>query len=135
MVGATSRMDGTIFQDQVTQLEILGDWYGPRKHLFSESVPARYGRREPPGVRVSPGSFRTIACEQGNDILLHLINMEASTKPVIVELRGKRWEKVREALLEPEGKRVDVHREHGFAGITITPDHSDPVDTIVRLRY
>ena len=135
MVGATSRMDGTIFPDQVKQLEILGDWYGPRKHLFSESVPARYGRREPPGVRVSPGSFRTIACEQGNDILLHLINMEASMKPVTVELKGKRWEKVREALLEPEGTRVDVHREHGFAGIKITPDHSDPVDTIVRLRY
>ena len=134
LVGATSRMDGTIFGDQVAQLEILGDWYGPRKHLFSESVPQRYGRREPPGVRVMPGSFRTIACEQGSDTLLHLVNMDASTKPVSVELKGRRWEKVREALLETEGTRLEVKREQGSARITIAPDRSDPVDTIVRLR-
>jgi hypothetical protein len=134
MVGATSRMDGTIFPDQVAQLETLGGWYGPRKRLFTDSVPARYRRREPPGVRVSPGSFRAIACEQGSDLLLHLINMKASMKPVTVELKGRRWGKFRDAFIEPEGTRVEVYRERGFASITIPPDRSDQVDTIVRLR-
>lgn len=135
MIGATSRMDGTIFGDQVAQLEILGDWYGPRKHLFTGAVPACYRRREPPGVRVSPRSFKAIACEQGQDVLLHLVNMDASTKPVKVELRGRRWEKCREALLEPEGMPVDLQRESGIVMLTIPADHSDPVDTIVRLRH
>lgn len=88
MVGAASQMDGTIFPDQVAQLELLGDWYGPRKHLFTDSVPARYRGGEPPGVSISPGSLKAIACEQGSDVLLHLVNMDASTKAVTVEFKG-----------------------------------------------
>jgi alpha-L-fucosidase len=133
LIGATSRMDGTIFPEQVEQLGILGDWYGPRKHLFAGAVPARYRRREPPGVKVSPGSFRAIACEQGSDILLHLVNMVGCTGPVTVELKGRRWSGFNRASLEPEGSRVDVLREDGTARVTILLERSDPIDTIVRL--
>jgi alpha-L-fucosidase len=134
VVGATSRMDGSIYEDQVKQLEILGDWYGPRKHLFTGSVPARYRRREPPGVEVSPASFRTVACENDKGMLLHLVNMEGSTKPVTVELSGRMWKGFRSASLEPQGTRLEMHREPSLSSIKIPADLCDRVDTIVRLE-
>jgi hypothetical protein len=133
-MGVTSKLDGSIYPDQVTQLGILGEWYTPRKHLFAESAPASYRRREPPGVVVKPASFRTTACEHGPDTLLHLFNMHQSARPVVVELKGARWANVRGAVIEPEGHRLDATRDDGGARLVVPREHSDPVDTILRLE-
>jgi hypothetical protein len=132
--GVTSKLDGGIYPDQVTQLGILGDWYSPRKHLFAESVPARYRRREPPCVKVKPASFKTTECVNGSDTLLHLFNMRGAAGPVAVELKGVRWETVRTVVLEPEGRRLDLVRDHDRARVVVPPECCDPVDTILRLK-
>jgi hypothetical protein len=127
-------LDGSIFADQVTQLGILGDWYIPRKRLFAESVPGRYRRREPQGVRIKPAGFKTTACEHGPDTLLHLFNMHGSTKPVVVELKEELCEKVRGVVIEPGGSRLDIIRDQNRARLVVPPEFSDPVDTILRLE-
>jgi hypothetical protein len=133
-MGVTSKLDGSIFADQVTQLGILGDWYIPRKRLFAESVPGRYRRREPQGVRIKPAGFKTTACEHGPDTLLHLFNMHGSTKPVVVELKEELCEKVRGVVIEPGGSRLDIIRDQNRARLVVPPEFSDPVDTILRLE-
>jgi alpha-L-fucosidase len=132
--GVTSKLDGSIFSDQIMQLGILGDWYLPRKPLFTGSVPARYRRREPPGVHVKPGSFRTAACVHGRDKLLHLFNMKGYRGPVVVELRGSQFERVRSAIVEPGGTRLDVIRVQDCGRLEVPAELSDPVDTILRLE-
>jgi len=132
--GVTSKLDGSIYPDQVTQLGILGDWYVPRKRLFAESAPARYRRREPRDVEVRPAGFKTTACVHGRDTLLHLFNMSRSTGPVAVELKGKLGADVRGAVLEPTGTRLDVTQKQQGSLLIVPPEFSDPVDTILRLE-
>ncbi|MDI6830139.1 MAG: hypothetical protein QME88_02270 [Actinomycetota bacterium] len=115
-------------------LVILGEWYGLRKRLFMQSVPARCRRREPPGVAVSPAGFRAIACEHGGDLLLHLVNMRGSSGPVEVELEGGMWKGPRSASLEPQGTGVEINRGPGPMGLGMPSELVDRIDAVVRLR-
>lgn len=133
-MGVTSELDGSIYADQVTQLGILGDWYMPRKRLFAESVPARYRRREPPGVSVKPAGFKVTACAHGPDTLLHLFNMRRSAEPIVVELKWGLCENVRGAVLEPAGLRLDIVRGQAGVRLVVPAEFSDPIDTILRLE-
>ena len=133
-IGITSQMDGSIFPDQVRQLEILGDWYGPRKSIFSDSVPMTYLREQPAGVRVHQSGFRILACKYADDVLLHVINMEGTNGPVTIELTGKRWQGARQAFLEPHHLELPLDKSNGITSITLDRDQTDSIDTLVRLQ-
>lgn len=132
--GVTSKIDGGIYPDQAAQLGVLGEWYIPRRKLFGDSVPARYRRREPTGLRVRPAGFKTVACVCGTDTLLHLFNMRESTGPIVVEFKGRAHAGLRGAVLEPAGVRLDMVRGRGMARLVVPAEHCDPVDTILRLE-
>jgi hypothetical protein len=80
-LGVAERMEGGVYPDQLKQLRLLGEWYVPRKRLFTESVPLRYRGREPRSVIVDTPGIRVIACSHEGDYLVHLINMEGGTRP------------------------------------------------------
>ena len=95
---------------------------------------ARYRRREPPGVAVRPAGPRTVACESGGDVLLHLLNMDGSTGPVTVELSGRMGRVFRSASLEPQDTHLEMRREQSLSRIEIPAGLCDRIDTIVRLK-
>jgi hypothetical protein len=133
-IGATPRMDGSIYPDQVRQLEIIGDWYSARQHLFNKSVPMTYGTEQPAGVRVDNEAFRVIASEHSGDTLIHLINMNGSPGPVSLSFSVKRWQDTTRVMLEPDARPLDLNRSPQGISITLTLDMVDPVDTILRLQ-
>jgi alpha-L-fucosidase len=133
-IGVTSLMDGSLHPDQVKQLKIIGEWYGPRRALFGESAPLRYSGQEPAGVEVHPESVRAIACRWREDTLLHLVNIDGATRPMKIRLRGKPWDMAGQVCLEPGGREVEVDRSGGAAEMLIRPENIDPVDTILRLE-
>jgi len=132
-MGVTAQMDGSVYPDQVEQLKVLGDWYGPRRALFAESVPLRYRFREPIGVIVHPESVRPIACRRGDDLLLHLINMEGATRPVELSLHGGFWNTVERAYLEPSGRELPIEKSREKIKAIILPEDIDRADIILRL--
>ena len=132
-LGVAERMEGGVYPDQLKQLRLLGKWYLPRKRLFTESVPLRYRGREPRSVIVDTPGIRVIACSHEGDYLVHLINMEGSTRPFSVVFRGGTWRDVKSVGLEPSGVEIPVERSGGNFRVRIAGD-IDPVDTILRLR-
>lgn len=126
--GVTARMDGTVHPEQVKQLGILGDWYRPRRGIFGGSAPVAYGRSTPPGITVYPESVRPVLCTRSGDFILHLLNVDGATRPIRLELKGRRWRGVERAILEPAGEELDI--TGGTA--LIRRGDVDPVDTIVR---
>jgi hypothetical protein len=133
-IGVTSLMDGTIYPDQVKQLKILGDWYVPRRALFAGAVPLRYRFREPLGVQVHPESVKVIACKRGDDLMLHLINMEGATRPIELSLHGGFWNRVEQAYLEPSGRELPLEKSREKVEAMIRSEDVDRVDTILRLE-
>ena len=132
-LGVTERLEGGIYPDQVRQLKMLGAWYIPRKKLFTESVPLRYRGREPRTVTVdNPGSIKIIACRHEDDILIHLINMDGSKRPIDVRFRGGAWGDVKKITMEPSGRELPIERSgNGFR--VVVSGEIDPVDVILRL--
>ena len=132
-LGVAERMEGGVYPDQLKQLRLLGKWYLPRKRLFTESVPLRYRGREPRSVIVDTPGIRVIACSHEGDYLVHLINMEGSTRPFSVVFRGGTWRDVKSVGLEPSGVEIPVERRVDGFRLRIGSE-IDPVDTILRLR-
>jgi len=133
-IGASAQLDGGLYPDQVTQLKILGEWYQPRKKLFANSVPLRYRSEQVPGVKVTPASVKTIAVRNKGDILLHLINLDGVTRPVVVEFKGRRWKNIVGISLEPSGNSLPLDSGGGKVTTTVRQEDIDPVDVILRLR-
>ncbi|MDI6874789.1 alpha-L-fucosidase [Candidatus Solincola sp.] len=133
-VGASAQLNGELYPDQVKQLKMLGEWYKPRKKLFTESIPLRYRRREVPGIRISPPSVKSMACIHGGNVLLHLVNMDGITRPIVVEFKGRRWGNIARIYLEPTRKELGVERNDKGVRVVIRPEDIDPVDIILRLK-
>lgn len=132
-VGAAAQMDGSIFPDHVTQLEILGEWYQPRKGLFTEAEPLRYEGDYPEGVTVDHSRFRAVASRYGDDRLLHLVNFDGQEVAVEMRLSRDSWEEITGAYIEPEHRQVDISESGSYFQILLNPADVDPVDTIIRL--
>lgn len=131
--GVTAQMDGTIYPDQIEQLAILGDWYKPRKHLFTESEPLRYRSSRVPGVKVSAEGLRTVCALQDGDHILHLVNLTGIRNDVTVVLDGKSWRAVRRIVLEPEGHELAFSRNERDCRLCVRSEQLDEVDTIIRI--
>jgi hypothetical protein len=133
-LGVTSQMDGSLYPDQVRQLRLLGEWYIPRKKLFTESLPLCYRGREPGAITTNNRkNIRIIACRNEDDILIHLINMEGSTRPVDVRFRGGMFSYMKKAVMEPSGRELPVEQTANGFRVMLRED-IDPVDTILRIR-
>ena len=63
-------------------------------------------------------------------VLLHIINMKGKSEPVEITLKGKRWEGVQSAYLEPEHRQVEVRRRGSNKIIIISKGDVDHIDTI-----
>jgi len=133
-IGATSQLNGDIYPDQVKQLKILGEWYKPRKKLFTDSVPMRYRGEQVPGIKIHPQSVKSIACANGGDVLVHLINMDGVTRPVVVEFKECRWKNIKRICLEPSQKELKLEKGNKIIKTVIWPEDIDPVDIILRLE-
>ena len=133
-IGVTEQLKGGIYPDQLKQLKMLGAWYVPRKKLFVESVPLRYRGKEPRTIHVDhPQSIKVIACRHEDDTLIHLINMDGSTRPISVLFKGGTWGDVRKITMEPSGREVPMKRSGNELRVAIR-EEIDPVDVILRLR-
>ena len=133
-IGVAEQLNGGIYPDQIRQMELLGDWYVPRKGLFADSVPLRYRGREPGGVTTHPTGFKAIPCRFGADIMLHLINMDGATKPVKIQLKGNPWENINAIVMEPSGRELSIEKSGRKTEIVIK-ENIDPVDIILRLKF
>jgi hypothetical protein len=133
-IGASAPLEGDAYPDQVKQLKIPGEWYRPRKKLFTDSVPRRYRSEQVPGVKASPSSAKTIATGNDGDILLHLVNVDGVTRPIVVEFRGRRRKNLAGFFLEPARKELIRERIAGVVKRTMRPGNIDPVDMILRLK-
>ena len=133
-LGVTSQMEAGVYPDQVKQLKMLGAWYIPRKKLFTESVPLPYRGREPRTVIAdNHGSIKIIACRHEDGILIHLINIDGSTRPIDVRFRGGTWADMKKVTMEPTGRELPIEQtSKGFR--VVVNGEIDQVDTILRLR-
>jgi alpha-L-fucosidase len=132
-IGATSQLNGDIYPDQIKQLKILGEWYKPRKKLFTDSVPMHYRGEQAPGIKVQPTSVKSIASLNGKDVLIHLINMDGAIRPIVVEFKGRRWKNIARICLEPTQKELKLEKGDNVIKTIISPEDNDPVDIILRL--
>jgi len=133
-IGVSAQMDGNLYPDQVKQLKILGEWYKPRKKLFTDSCPMRYRCEQVPGIKIWPPSVKSIASINNSDILVHLINMDGVTTPIVVEFKGRRWNDISSIYLEPGRKELELEKGNNLIKTVILPEENDPVDIILRLR-
>jgi len=131
--GTSALMDGSLYPDHVRQLEILGQWYTPRKELFLGSFPIRYLGFAAKGVSVNNKDFKTVTCFYKDGVLLHLINMKGKSEPVEIILKGGRWNGARSAYLEPVSRRIDISNRDSNRVIALSKDDIDSVDTIIYL--
>ena len=126
-------MNGDIYPDQVKQLKILGEWYKPRKKLFTDSVPMRYRGEQVPGIKIHPPSVKSMASINGRDILVHLVNMDGVTRPIVVDFKGRRWKNITRICVEPAQKDLKLEKGNNVIKTVIRPEDNDPVDIILRL--
>ena len=130
LIGVGTELSGETMPDHVKQMEYIGEWYKPRKTLFTEATPLKYSGDRPPGVTGYPKDFGAVAAKSGNDVLLHLLNFTSAKGPVTLQFQGEPWRGAKKVYLEP------THQELAFANnqITLARDQIDPIDTIIRLK-
>jgi len=131
MVGVATVLSGEVIPDHARQIEYVGQWYLPRKALFTGATALRYPGDRPPGVRgYSTRDFGAVAARLGNDTLLHLINFTGATGPVTLTFKGEPWQGADKAFLEPAGQELPITNHQ----LTLTPDQVDQIDTIIRFQ-
>ncbi len=133
-IGATAKLDGDIYADQVKQLEMLGEWYIPRKKYFRASVPLKYRTIEPDFVAVSGPVFRKVAARADGDVLIHLINMKGLSVDLRVEVSLSQLNKFSRVRIAPSDESLDVERSVNGIIVKIPKAMVDPVDTILVLK-
>ncbi len=136
--GVPSKMNGTFNEKLVEQLEILGNWYLPRKHLFVDATPMDYKGRGVQGIDVENKNFRTCATHLGEDHLLHLFWLFGKPEagmPLKVVLNKKNWSHIQRVVLEPNGVEIPIRKtDHGYH-FQVNAGDIDMADTIIRLSY
>jgi len=130
LIGVGTELSGSVIPDHVRQMERIGEWYSPRKALFTDAVALKYAGDRPPGVSGYSKDFGAVATRIGGDHLLHLINFTGGGGPVTLELTGSPWQGADNAYLEPSHEEVSI----SGGRITLSKDQIDPIDTILRFE-
>jgi len=135
LIGVGTGMDGAVLPDHVRQMEIVGEWYRPRKELFRNAEPVPYPGLNAPGVSgFDEKKFGTIMSTLGNDKLLHLINFHGDKGPLTLRLKGPEWREAKKVFLEPGHREIAVNKSKGAIEVSLTAEQIDPVDTILRFE-
>jgi alpha-L-fucosidase len=129
------KMDGYIFDDNVRQMRIVGDWYRPRKHLFQGTTPLRYEGDTAPGISGLPEGYKTIASKQGDDVLIHIIKVDGSETLSEIWISKDEWPEIKEVYLEPGHRSLQMEKRDGSISLYLDESCVDPVDTIIRLQF
>lgn len=133
-IQANMDLSGRVFDDHVRQIELVGEWYKPRKILFNESTPLTYDGNSAPGIKELPEGYGAIASQSGEDVLIHIIKREGEERVSTVAISETQWGQIQTVFLEPGHHTLDVEREEGIVRIRLEESQVDPVDTILRLE-
>ena len=130
LIGVGTLLSGEVMPDHVRQVEYIGEWYKPRKKLFTEAEALKYRGDRPPGVSGYSKDFGAVAAKLGNDTVLHLIAFTNVTGPVTLTFQGDLWQGAKNIYLEP------AHQELSFPNsqITLAANQIDQIDTILRFE-
>jgi len=131
VIGAAPQMDGSIYPDHVKQLELLGEWYKPRKNIFRDGVPMDYHGKVP-GIRGYDEKIYVSASRSKSNYLIHLFNLGVNSD-VTLQFDKKFWPKIDEIYVEPQHERVQAEDLRTETKVTIPREHLDPVDTILSI--
>ena len=135
LIGAATGLDGAVLPEHVRQLEIVAEWYKPRRELFQNAEPMKYAGDTPPGVSGYPKEyFGAVATRLGDDRLIQLVNFSGRSARIVLKLTGD-WEKFDKAYLEPGHRELSVEKSGSALLIPLCPCILDPVDTIIRLVH
>lgn len=132
-IGVAAQMDGNIYPDHIRQLELVGEWYRPRRELFTEATPMDYRGQRIPGVSGYGKHMRAVGSRQGNDHLIHLFNLAVDVSPVKLWFDLMYWSHIDRIYLEPGNMELTLERTNEFAQVTIPASSVDRIDTILRV--
>lgn len=140
--GLPSQMDGVLYPEPARHVAMVGNWYQPRRSLFTEAIPMKYRGDGVPGIEVSEMGFGTIGSIYENDRLIHIFNFHGAKKPLTIRFFDRYWGNIRQILLEPAGKELEIRRQTWqplpFAprttDIVIPEEDIDLVDNIIRIK-
>jgi len=130
VIGVGTELSGQVMPDHIKQVEYIGEWYKPRKHLFTEATALKYKGDHPPGVSGYSRDFGAVVSKLGNDTLLHLIKFSSAQTPLTLKFKGELWDAAKKAYLEPK------HQEISFSNnqISLSQNQIDQIDTILRFE-
>lgn len=131
--GLPSQMDGELYPEPAKNLETFGNWYKPRRILFTESIPMKYEGREVLGIEISEKDFGTIGSMNKDDTLIHLINFKGVKQELTVKFSKQRWKNVKKIILEPNKKELEYAKENDCIVLSLPADDVDLADTILRI--
>jgi hypothetical protein len=129
------KMNGHVYDEHVEQMQIVGQWYKPRKHLFNEATPLRYQGVTAPGISGLPAGYKTIASKLGDDVLVHIIKIEGSENLSEISISDSEWAGIKEIYLEPGHQSLQMEKRGESILLHLDASHVAPVDTIVRLKF
>jgi hypothetical protein len=133
-IGVTSQLNGTIYPEQVKQLELLGEWYKIRKDLFTEALPLNYKRDAPENITINKSKFNLILSKYQEDFLLHIINMEGKRDPISIGFQKDLIKEIDAIFLEPEHTTFKMKQTESEIKIKIESNDINLVDTILCLQ-
>lgn len=133
-IQANLDIDGYVMEDHVRQIELIGEWYKPRKHLFNNAAAIKYAGESAPGISGLPEGYSTIASQVGGDVLIHVIKREGSLIPSSIAISETHWAGVKAVYLEPEHYPLEISKI-GNTILVNLEGKIDPVDTILRLVF
>jgi alpha-L-fucosidase len=131
--GLPSQMDGALYPEPAQHVAVTGDWYRPRRRLFTEALPMQYEEEGVPGIHLGEEGFGTIGSIYKDHNLIHIINFSGTRKTLSARLSHESWPGLNQVILEPEGKEIPLHKKADATDFTISGDDIDPVDTIIRV--
>jgi hypothetical protein len=131
VIGAASRMDGSIYPNHVRQLKMVGDWYKPRKHLFIEATSMNYEGEHVPGLK-GPRGIKAVGSRLGRDYLIHLFNFGVKG-PFTLSFDRAFWP-IEKVYIEPEHRELITMRSDNRVLVSIPVKDIDAVDTILRVQ-
>ncbi len=130
LIGVATELSGQVMPDHQKQVELIGEWYQPRKNLFTEAESLKYQDDRPPGVSGYSKDFGAVAAKLGNDPLLHLINFTGAQTPITLKFSGEFWQGAKKVYLEPSHRQLSFQNSQ----IALSREQVDPIDTIVRFE-
>jgi len=129
--GLPSQMNGDLYPEPTENVRLFGEWYNPRRKLFTESTPMNYKGKEVPGIKIN--NIGTIGSIYKEDFLIHLINFKGLKKELKIRFSQEHWSNIDKIFLEPYLKELEFIKNNGEIVLKINEDDVDLADTILKI--